>query len=153
MVFKGNLGSERGMSLIELLVCMGIAVLLCTMAIPRAVNLDKMYVKNETMYLLNTIRYTQVWAHGLDYYSYDFRNNQFCTPYLVFSRGYYYNQVFAEHKYTHIPEHGVKVRSNVSRIQFRSRGYASACTIRVSRGSYAEKVIIDVVGRVRVEEE
>ncbi|MDD3114534.1 MAG: hypothetical protein PHQ44_02225 [Anaerovibrio sp.] len=153
MVYKNALAGEQGWSLLELVLCLGIVMSLCAAAVPRAVNMDKMHVKYETLYLLNTIRFVQTWSYGLDYCAFDNHYSSQERPVLYFwANGNYYIMSQGQRRYPREPEHGVSVRSNERKVKFNARGYSTACTVRISRGNYVEKIIIDTVGRVRVEE-
>ena len=44
MVYKDVL-DEAGHSMLELLVCTGIMMIICSAALPKLVNMDKLYVK------------------------------------------------------------------------------------------------------------
>lgn len=146
MVYRDVL-DERGHSLLELLVCTGIVVLLCSAALPRAVNMDKLHVKYETLRLMNTIRYAQTWAHQWDYTD-SIRESQ---PRLYIGTNFYCirTSYFAWHLYC--ADNQVKIKSNRRNIYFRPRGQSTAATIKLSKGGYQEKIIIDTVGRARVE--
>ena len=148
MVWKSSL-TESGHSMLELLVCIGMAMLVCTAALPKMCNMDKLYVKYETLRLMNTIRYIQTCAHQWDY-SDDIDAGR---PYLHFyTRGNYYCIRSRSYGWDyHIGEHGVKIVSNRRDVRFTARGQAYACTVRIRKGSYEERIIIDTVGRARVE--
>lgn len=147
MVYRRRL-NEAGYSMLELLVCTGIVMLLCSAALPRMADMDKLYVKYETLRLMNTIRYAQTWAHQWDYSNGIWEGQ----PRLVVTTINNYSirtGYLAWH--THAMEHQVKIKSNRRDIWFRPRGQTTAATIRISKGGYQERVIIDSVGRARVE--
>lgn len=152
MVSKHAIKTESGLSMLELLVCMGIVILLCGAAMPKNYNMDKMYVKSEVLHLMNTIRYAQTWSYSYDYCTYDnYYIQSLQRPNIWFLPEGYCLRVGPARKYTHHPEHGVTITSNAEKIKFNIRGHSTACTIRIRKGLYEERIIIDTVGRVRVE--
>ena len=47
--------------------------------------------------------------------------------------------------------HLVRIKSNQRYIRFNRRGQSVGATIRIWKGDYEERIIIDTVGRARVE--
>ena len=139
--------------MLELLVCTGIFLIMGTVALPKAVNMDKMDVEYETLRLMNTIRYVQTWSHQWDYCSYDHWNNYKggARPSLQFYTKWYYVYVRGDAKYVHDIVDGIKIKSNQRLYVFNARGYSTAGTIRISKNGYEERIVIDTVGRARVE--
>lgn len=146
MVYR-NVLNERGHSMLELLVCTGIIMLLCSAALPRAVNMDKLHVKYETLRLMNTIRYAQTWAHQWDYTNAIYE----LQPRLYFGTNLYCIRTGYLTWHLYVADNQVKIKSNRRNIYFNPRGQSSAATIKLSKGSYQERIIIDTVGRARVE--
>ncbi len=155
MVSAGIL-DEKGHSMLELLVCMGIMLILFTGALPRTVNMDQMYVKYEMMRLMNLIRYVQTWSHQWDYCPPEHIGNGIghVQPILHFyNRGnWYYVDTGLRNKYIYVVPNGVKIQSNRSDYRFNARGYSTAGTIKINKNGYEERIVIDTVGRARVEE-
>lgn len=147
---------EQGHSMLELLVCMGIMLILLAAALPRGTNMDKMYVKHETMRLMNIIRYVQTWSHQWDYCTNGLiGNNQGgVRPSLHFYNhgNWYLVDAALMYKFYHEGENGVTIKSNKKDYKFNARGHSTAGTIRISKNGYEERIVIDTVGRARVEE-
>ncbi len=147
---------EGGHSLVELVVAVGVVMILMAVAMPRAVNLDRMYVKYETMRIMNTIRYVQTWSHQWDYCTNDMTGNVEggIKPALHFYTygNWYYVDLGLDVRQYHQGANGVKIASNRKDYKFNARGHSTAGTIRISKNNYEERIIIDTVGRARVEE-
>ncbi len=146
MVYRDML-EESGHSMMELLICTGIILILCSAAVPKIVNMDKLYVKYETLRLMNTIRYTQTWAHQWDYTT----GLYYTQPRLYVGTNYYGIKTSYLGWHWYEADHQVKIKSNRREIRFNPRGQAGAATIKISKGNYEERIIIDTVGRARVE--
>ncbi len=155
MVSAGVL-DDRGHGMLELLICMGVMLILLTAALPRTLNMDKMYVKYETMRLMNLIRYVQTWSHQWDYCPPEHMDNgkgQVHPKLHFYNKGnWYYVDAGIWNKYDYDVPNGVKIQSNRSDYRFNARGYSTAGTIKISKNGYEERIIIDTVGRARVEE-
>lgn len=145
--------SERGFGFQEMVLCLGIMLVLGTAALPKAVNMDVFYVRQETAYLVDAIRFLQAWGHSFEYCVDTYHHYGRSRAYLYFPSGqnYYYLRHNSYAVKKRLPENGVKITSNRMRIYFHERGLATNTTIKVTKGNYEESVIIDVVGRVRVE--
>ena len=146
MVYKDVL-DEAGHSMLELLVCTGIMMIICSAAMPKLVNMDKLYVKYETLRLMNTIRYTQTWAHQWDYTNGIWEHAP--RLYVATNRYNIKTSYLTWHPYK--AGHQVGIKSNRYFIKFNPRGQSCAATIRIWKGDYEERIIIDTVGRARVE--
>lgn len=146
MVYKDVL-DEAGHSMLELLVCTGIMMIICSAALPKLVNMDKLYVKYETLRLMNTIRYTQTWAHQWDYTN-GIREK---APRLYVATNRYNIKTSYHTWHPYNAGHQVRIKSNQRYIRFNRRGQSVGATIRIWKGDYEERIIIDTVGRARVE--
>lgn len=152
MVSPRALG-ETGYSMLELLVCTGIFLIMGTAALPKVVNMDRIDVEYETLRLMNTLRYLQTWSHQWDYCTYEHWVNYEggSRPLLHCYRQRYYIYVGGYGKYRHDIVDGIRLRSNQTLYIFNARGHSTAGTIRISKNGYEERIVIDTVGRARVE--
>ena len=49
-------------------------------------------------------------------------------------------------------EKGIQMHTNRSRFLVSPRGHATAGTVRLIKGGYEQRIVVDTVGRVRLEE-
>ena len=144
--------NETGTGILEMVLCIGIFMLLLAAAVPRYVPLDRLQLRYEALCLLNDLRYVQSWSHGMDYSSYENYDKKLSGPILKVQRG--------EHKISQQGralnwrrvEKGIQMHTNRSRFLFSPRGHATAGTVRLIKGGYEQRIVVDTVGRVRLEE-
>ena len=139
--------------MLELLVCTGIFLIMGTAALPKAMDMSRLDVEYETLRLMNIIRYVQTWNHQWDYCTYDYMGyyKGAARPALHFYRKWYYIYLRGWAKYDHDIVNGITIKSNQKDYWFNARGYSTAGTIKISKNGYEERIIIDTVGRARVE--
>lgn len=143
---------EAGAGMLELVVCLGIAVLVMAAALPRCVQLDKMQLQYEALCLLNDLRYVQSWTHGMDYCDDENYDSRMPRPAVVIAYGEHYIHQQVRVMNRRRVENGVKMYTNRVNFLFSPRGHSTAGTVILRKGGWEEKVIVDTVGRVRLEE-
>lgn len=148
----GRHRGEEGAGLLELVICLGLVMLLMAAALPRCVQLDKMQLQYEALCLLNDLRYVQTWTHGMDYYHDENYDSGVPRPAVVVAYGeHYIHQQTRMMNWRRI-ENGIKMYTNRVNFLFSPRGHSTAGTVIFRKGGWEQKVIVDTVGRVRLEE-
>lgn len=147
-----NVVNENGWSLMELTLCLGIMLMLLCAAVPKAVNLDKMQVRYEAINIMNELRYVQSMTHGTDYWDYKYSTVQQARPQFWALYGKYFVQHKTKAIHYRQVSNNIKVFNNRKWYSFTKRGFSTAGTIKVKKNNELVKIIIDRVGRVRLEE-
>ena len=148
----GVSSDEAGGSILELVLCLGLAMLLVSSALPRCVQMDRLQLKYEALCLLNDLRYVQSWSHGMDYCHVENYDKKPAQPSLAISQGAHY--VYHQMKVMNWRkvENGMKMYTNRAKFQFSPRGHSTAGTVVLQKGGHEQRVVVDTVGRVRLEE-
>ena len=143
---------EAGGGMLELVLCLGIAMMMMSSALPRCVQLDRLQLRYEALCLLNDLRYVQSWSHGMDYCHIENYDKKPRTPSLVIVSGghYVYHQMRVMNGRR--IENGMEMYTNRTKFQFSARGHSTAGTVVLRKGGYEQKIVVDTVGRVRLEE-
>ena len=143
---------ETGSGMLDMVVCLGVLMLLLAAAVPRYVPLDRLQLRYEALCLLNDLRYVQSWSHGMDYCSTESYDRKFLHPILVIWHNEHY--VHQQGRFLNIRqvEQGIKMYTNRKKFTFSPRGHSTAGTVRLIKGAYEQRIVVDTVGRVRLEE-
>ncbi|MGM9540924.1 hypothetical protein [Anaerovibrio sp.] len=144
--------AEAGGGMLELVLCLGLAMLLVSSVLPRCVQMDRLQLEYEALCLLNDLRYVQSWSHGMDYCHIENYDKKPVQPSLVISRGEHYVQQQVRVMNWRRVENGMKMYTNRAKFQFSPRGHATAGTVVLRKGGHEQRVVVDTVGRVRLEE-
>lgn len=148
----GNGRTEAGGGMLELVLCLGIAMMMVSSALPRCVQLDRLQLRYEALCLLNDLRYVQSWSHGLDYCHNENYDKKPLPPSLIIDDGAHY--IYQQMKVMNGRriENGMKMYTNRTKFQFTSRGHSTAGTVVLKKGGHEQRIVVDTVGRVRLEE-
>lgn len=136
-----------------MVVAVAIISLLSTAALPKAINMDQLIAQYETIRLVNNIRYVQVMSHNVDYWrdSYNGLYDIVRPIVYIWRNGYEVNQSIY-HITSYKLTEGCELSSTYRRIYFNMKGTMAAGSIYVGRhGKYYYRIVIDSVGRIRVE--
>lgn len=144
--------NETGAGLLEMVVCLGIFMLLLVAAVPRYVPLDRLQLRYEALCLLNDLRYVQSWSHGMDYYSHENYDKKLLSPTLMtYNGGHFIYRQGQTWNWRRV-EKGINMYTNRTRFLFSPRGHSTAGTVRIIKGGYEQRIVVDTVGRARLEE-
>lgn len=143
---------ETGAGLLEMVVCLGIFLLLLAAAVPRYVPMDRLQLRYEALCLLNDLRYVQSCSHSMDYYSFENYDKKLLSPTLVIHYGGHFIHRYGYFGNWRRLEKGVKMYANRKEFVFSPRGHSTAGTVRLRKGGYEQKLVVDTVGRARLEE-
>ena len=149
---RGTMMNETGTGILEMVLCLGIFMLLLAAAVPRYVPLDRLQLRYEALCLLNDLRYVQSCSHGMDYSSYENYDKKLLTPILVVEYGEHIISQQGRTMNWRRVEKGIRMYTNRSKFLFSPRGHATAGTVRLLKGGHEQRVVVDTVGRVRLEE-
>ena len=143
---------ETGTGILEMVLCLGIFMLLLAAAIPRYVPLDRLQLRYEALCLLNDLRYVQSWSHGMDYCCYENYDKKLLNPMLmIYDNGHLIYKQGRTLNWRRV-EKGIDMYTNRAEFRFSPRGHSTAGTVVFKKGGCEQRVVVDTVGRVRMEE-
>lgn len=145
--------SDNGWGYIEIMVCTLIISIMSAVAIPMLGSLQKYQVDQEVMFLLGQIRELKTLNRQYDYWT-AVPGRQGSTPlkiviesdchsYFVIQNG----KILMKHR---LPD-GVHMQYGRQTMYFYNDGSSLTNTYTIKSGQYARSIVIDIVGRIRVE--
>ena len=143
---------EGGWSVLELICCVAIMLTVFTAAVPAITYQDKFAVQYETYKILNELRYLQLVSHNYDY-SQDYMDGEkMQKPAFSVDTVQYF--IYRGNKLLYLRQipANLKISCNRKKISFYVNGSSTAGTIKIKGKSYGQAIVIDIVGRMRVEE-
>ena len=148
--------SQRGMSLLELMVCCAILSILAAIVLPRFSVVERSQLDYEAACLVAELRYLQVCSHTVQRMHPDFLDVPEAEnePSLFMESDQYYIRQGMDIQRRHFLPPSVKLRADRVQFVFGMDGnpaYHIPLTIHLLQAGEERRVIIDSVGRVRVE--